>query len=224
MIETKAMEDPFQSYVQLAEHTFGLITGGPLPWADPPGVDIKGIYYPNGFEMKRKVIEYILVLLCWVNECTNESFNHESIREKVLETSRTILTFKVGAELGEFRLMLILQLCTLSSVVLLPSPKLLNLLYPIPGKGSSNHLLEVNVDEVDHPDALKCILHCFNFKDYGTNAGERILCETLPGRKVFDVFFPGQSLFLMNASGIPMRKKYLSTTWKTLDDESNTIY
>ena len=164
------------------------------------------------------------MLLCWVNECPNKSFNHESIHEKVLETSRAILTFKVGAELGEFHLMLILQLCALSSVVLLPSPKLLNLLYPIPSKGSSNHLLEVNVDKVDHPDALKRILHCFNLQDYGTNAGESILCETLPGRKVFDAFFPGQSVFLMNVSGIPMRKKYLLTTWKTLDDKSNTIY
>ena len=81
------MADPFQSYIKLAEDTFGWITGGPKPRADPPGVDIKAIYYPNDFEMKRKVIECVMELLWWVNECPNESFNHDSIREKVLETS-----------------------------------------------------------------------------------------------------------------------------------------
>jgi hypothetical protein len=55
--------------------------------------------------------------------------------------------------------------------------------------------------------------------DFGANAGESILCEKLPGRKVYDVFFPGQSLFLLNAEGKPMRKKYMSPTWKTLKDE-----
>jgi hypothetical protein len=81
--------------------------------------------------MKRRVIECILLLLHWVNVCPDESFNHVSIREKVLETSGAISAIKAGAELGEFRLMLILQICALSSVVLWPSTKLLNLLYPI---------------------------------------------------------------------------------------------
>ncbi len=224
MMGAKAMSQPFQTYIKFAEQTFGSITGGPKPRADPPGINIKAVYYPNNFEMKRKVIESLMLLLSWVNECPSESFNHDSICMKVLETSRAILGIKAGAELGEFRLMLILQMCALSSVVLIPSPKLLHLLYPIPGKGSANHLLDINVQEADHQDALKRVLHHFDLKEFGSNAGESILCETFPGRKVFDAFFPEQSLFLMNSKGIPMRKKYLSPTWKPLDDDSNTIF
>jgi hypothetical protein len=71
---------------------------------------------------------------------------------------------------------------------------------------------------------VKRVLHHFNLNDFGANAGESLLCESLPGRKVYDVFFPRQSLFLMNAEGKPMRKKYMSPTWKTLEDDSDTIY
>jgi hypothetical protein len=138
------MEQPFQTYINLAEETFGSITGGPKPRADPPGIDIKAIYYPNDFAMKHKVVVCLMMLLGWVNECPKKSFNHDSLRKKVLETSKAfnhhslskkvletskaILAFKAGAELGKFCLLLILQICALSSVVLTPSPKLLNLL------------------------------------------------------------------------------------------------
>jgi hypothetical protein len=108
--------------------------------------------------------------------------------------------------------------------VLTPSPKLLNLLYLIPGKGSANHLIDVNVDEANHGDALTRVLHRFDLKDFGANAGESILCETLPGQKVFDAFFPGQNLFLMNALGRPMRKEYSTQTWKTVNDDGNSFY
>jgi hypothetical protein len=116
--------EPFQSYVHLAEETFGTITGGPIPRADPPGIDVKSIYYPKQFEMQKNVIHHLLELLNWVNECPESSYNPVSVREKVMETSKAISSLKTGAKLGEFRLMLILQLCALSSVVLRPSPKL----------------------------------------------------------------------------------------------------
>jgi hypothetical protein len=116
--------EPFQSYVHLAEETFGTITGGPIPRADLPGIDVKSIYYPKQFEMQKIVIHHLLELLNWVNECPESSYNPVSVREKVMETSKAISSLKTGAKLGEFRLMLILQLCALSSVVLRPSPKL----------------------------------------------------------------------------------------------------
>jgi hypothetical protein len=60
--------------------------------------------------------------------------------------------------------MLIVQLCSLSSVVLRPSTKLLNLMCPIPGTGSVVHLSHVKVDEANHHEALKRVLHFFNLK------------------------------------------------------------
>ena len=110
-------------------------------------------------------------------------------------------------------------MCALSSVVLRPDPKLLNLLYPIPGKGSANHLIDVNVKEEDHQDAMRRVSHLFDLKTIGDNGGESILCETLPGRNVFDAFFPFQSLFLLNAEGQPMTKKWSTTKWITVGEE-----
>jgi hypothetical protein len=218
MVKGKKTNDPFKTYIQLAVEAFGSITGGPKPRADPPGIDVKAVYYPDNCSTKHKVIKTILGLLTWVNDTPPEKFNHVAIREMVLLTAKSISRIKAGAELGEFRLMLILQMCALSSVVLRPSPKLLNLLYPIPGKGSANHLLDVSVKEADHHDALRRVSHHFNLKQFGDNAGESILCETLPGRNVFDAFFPLQSLFLLNAHGKPMRKKYSTTKWDTVED------
>jgi hypothetical protein len=217
IVSGKMTADPFKTYIELAEDAFGSVTGGPKPRADPPGINVKKIYYPEDCHMKHTVIKCILSLLVLVNDCSDEEFSNVFLRGAVLETSAAISKIQTGAELGEFRLMLILQMCALSSVVLLPSPKLLNLLYPIPGKGAANHLNDVGVKEADHQDALNCVSHCFDLKHFGNNGGESILCETLPGRNVFDAFFPLQSLFLLNAHGRPMKKKYSSTKWTFLE-------
>jgi hypothetical protein len=214
-LQTQGLK-PFETYIRLAEETFGSITGGPKPRADPPGLDVRAVYSPNHFAMKQSVIECLLELLNWVNDCPEDHFSPESIRAKVLATSRSISCIKTGTELGEFRLMLILQLCALSSVVLQPSPKLLRLLYRIPGKGAANHLIDVNVETDNHQDAMKRLLHHFDLHEFGMNAGESILCETLPGRKVFDAFFQGQSLFLLDPHGQSKMKKYASLTWETV--------
>lgn len=194
-------------------------TFGPKLWADPPVIDVKAVYSPNHFAMKQSVVQCILVLPNWINDCPEDCFSPASVRARVVETSRSITSIKTGTELGEFRLMLILQLCALSLVVLLhSSPKLLKLLYQIPGKGSMNHLINVNADLTNHQDAMKWLLHTFDLYEFGTNAGDNILCEMLPGRNVFNVFFPGQSLFLLNPNGKSMMKKYASLTWQLVED------
>jgi hypothetical protein len=63
---------------------------------------------------------------------------------------------------------------------------------------------------------MKRLLHHFDLHEFGMNAGESILCETLPGRKVFDAFFQGQSLFLLDPHGQSKMKKYASLTWETV--------
>jgi hypothetical protein len=167
MVEGKTMHDIFKTHIELAEEAFGAITGGPKPRADPPGIDVQACFFPNDCSTKHKVIECLLSLLKCVNETPEENFNHVFLRSAVVAASKETSQIKVGAELGEFRLMLVLQMCALSSVVLHPSPKLLNLLCPIPGKGSANHLLDVNVKEIDHHDALRRALHHFNLQEFG---------------------------------------------------------
>jgi hypothetical protein len=39
-----------------AEEKFALITGGPKPRADQPGIDVKANYSPNQFSMKQSVV------------------------------------------------------------------------------------------------------------------------------------------------------------------------
>jgi hypothetical protein len=215
----------------LAEDTFGSISGGPKPRAEPPGfTDIKDVHFPNNWEFKSQVIQSIQALLKLVNETPAELLAHAFLRHNVCRVSDQISTIKAGSELREFRLMLILQMCALSSVGLCPDPKLLNLLHPIPDKGSFNHLLDVDVKEKDHDDAMRRASHRFGLEEFGDNGGESILCETFPGRKVIDAFFPFQSLFLLNAKGKSMQKKHGTTKWITVggerehhaDDDSNS--
>lgn len=169
---------------------------------------------PADPDVKNSVLGCIIALLHWVNDCPQESFNHDSVRRKVQDTALAISEVDRRAELGELRLMLIMQICALSCVVLHPSRKLLYLLYPIPGKGSANHLLNVGVASVHHQDALKRILHRFDLGKFGNNAGESLLCESLPGRNVFDAFLQGQDLFLMNEKGRPLMKRYGKSSWE----------
>ena len=215
--------DPFKTYIGLAEQSFGSVTGGPKPRCSPPGLGIKEYYYPNDCRLKHAIIKCILELLLLVNDRPREEFDQVFLRTAVLRTSTAISNILPGAELDEFRLMLVLQMCALSSTVLLPNPKLLNLLYAIPGKGSANHLLDVGVQEADHHDALARVSQRFDLKNFGDNGGESILCETLPGRNVLDAFFPRHSLFLLNACGRPMKKQYGTTRWTFLNGESDRL-
>jgi hypothetical protein len=52
--------------------------------------------------------------------------------------------------------------------------------------------MDGKVDPSQHQNALCRVLHHFDLKGFGMNAGESILCETLPGRNVFDAFSTGR--------------------------------
>ena len=116
MINQNRFDDPFATYVKLAEETFGSITGGPKPRADPPGINVKAVYFPNDYKFKSQVIQCILDLVNLVNETSEELLTHAYLRQNVLEASATMSRIKVGSELGEFCLMITLQMCALSSI------------------------------------------------------------------------------------------------------------
>ena len=84
--------------------------------------------------------------------------------------------------------MLFVQVCSVAKIVLRDGKKLLNLLYPIPGKGSANHLLTLGVSQEHHHSALCRIIYHFELQKFGNNAGETLACESLPERVVKDVF------------------------------------
>jgi hypothetical protein len=61
--------------------------------------------------------------------------------------------------------------------------------------------MDVKVDPSHQQDTLCRVLHYFDLKGFGMNAGESTLCETLPGR---------------NVVGNLMRKKFDSMTWSAM--------
>lgn len=77
--EKKGLEEPFQSYISLAEDTFGSLTGGPKPRADPPGIDIKAIY---NCEVLASVVKCISSLLGVLNRCPVKDFNHAFVHHR----------------------------------------------------------------------------------------------------------------------------------------------
>ena len=217
MFQERCITNPFETYIRLAMEKFGSITGGVYKRCEPPGIDVNEVYLKERGVLNG-VVQCIMNMLEWINACQEEVFDSAAVRMKVQETSCAISEVNRRTELGEFRLMTILQICALSSVRVRPSPKLLNLLYPIPGKGSARHLIEAGVSEAEHPAAMKRVVHHFDLSKFGSKAGESLLCESLPGCNVFDVFLRGQDLFLMDHGGVPHVKRYNNDSWEVLGD------
>jgi hypothetical protein len=121
MVKEKMTHDPFKTCIQLADEAFSSLTGGPKLQNVLPGIDveaIKALHCLNDCSVKHKVIKCILSLLEHVNKSKEEMFDHVGLRQVVLKTSGPMSRITAGTELNEFCLMVILQMCAFSSVVL----------------------------------------------------------------------------------------------------------
>ena len=143
----------------------------------------------NAVDVRKPVIHLLRLLLEWINQCPDTNFNQVSLKERVKKTAADIKLINKTTELAEFRIMMLVQLCALSKVVLQPSPKLLNLLYPVEGRGSMNHLLSLGVEPDYHQSTLQRILHHYGFEKFGLNAAvnsrKGCLGCIVPGTKSF---------------------------------------
>ena len=95
MVEEGLTKDLFQTYLQLADKAFGsLADGGPKPRAIPSVLDvaaIKALYVPNGdCSVKPNVTKCSLSLLRWVNECEEEEFSKNDLRQQLLMINKKI--------------------------------------------------------------------------------------------------------------------------------------
>jgi hypothetical protein len=124
-----------------------------------------------------------------------EQFNHRLMKERVLQTSMHIGLLG-RCNVAEFRILLFVQICALSGIVLGPSLNLLNFIYPVEGKESDNHLREPNTSKQDsNESAMLRTLQEFGIEPFGFNAVESALCETSPGcTEVIYCFIKGQDL------------------------------
>ena len=141
-------------------------------------------------------------------------FSPTSLRNKVIEVSKKLTRIDAKTELDEFRTMLIVHVCALSHTILKPSPKLLNLFYPIPKMGSYNNLLLCGVMEDEHDTTLTRLTEHFGLSDFGKNCGENLCCEgQTNSRVVVDVFIKYQTNYLLNSVGQSMANEYGSDCW-----------
>jgi hypothetical protein len=222
LLNMQTMELPNNSplawYFETSVSIFGSITGGPKPRAEPPGIKIDMVYLQDDGETLGNVLSNFEELLEWINNTSQSSLTTFAIQNAIKATADRMKSYG-RIDLGEFRLMIMIQLCALSNVILKPDPKLRNLMYPIPGKGSYQNLLEHEVDPLYHVDAMHRVLEKYSLQDYGFNAAETILCDTKASRsaRVFDLFPQGVSIYLLTVNGSTQRKKYGTVVWKTID-------
>lgn len=116
-------------------------------------------------------------------------------------------------EIGEFRIMIILQICCHAKVGITGHKDLLSLVYPVSKLGAAEQLNHVNAG--DRPYVLRLILKETGLEAYGTNGAEGSLCETSLNRvcKIYDVVYPHQMQFRIGADGRNWFKKYGSDVW-----------
>jgi len=118
-------------------------------------------------------------------------------------------------DFGEFRIMLLVQMCLLIKVGIKNGHvDLNNIVYPVADLGASKQLEHIDVEE--RPYVLSLIIREMGLEKFGTNAAEGCLCETSENRvgKIFDVVFPGMCLFcICFTTGCCLVKTYGSHEW-----------
>jgi hypothetical protein len=68
----------------------------------------------------------------------------------------------------------------------------------------------------ERPEMLNTVKREMDVDEYGTNASEGLLCETLEGRvgNIFDYVFHGQMLFIASKEGKNLLKQFGSSEWE----------
>ena len=156
MIDKNQLSSPFKTYIGLAMETFQSTKGGPRPRFQPSGINLSAVYL-DGNRSKtvlRSVVSCLVELLKWIDNCDINMFSPTSLQNRVIEVSKELTRIDAKTELDKFQIMLIVHVCALSHTILKPSPKLLNLFYPIPKMGSYNNLLSCGVVEDEHDATL----------------------------------------------------------------------
>ena len=118
-------------------------------------------------------------------------------------------------DFGEFRLMLVVQMCTLIKVGIKNGHlDLHNLVYPVAKLGAAKQLAHIDVEERPYVQSL--ITRETGLHQFGTNAAEGCLCETSDNRigTIHDIVFPEQCLFChCLTTGQCLVKLYGSHEW-----------
>ena len=223
MDELVAAEDPALVYYQKAMEEFGKLTGDPIVGRIvPPGLDFRKVFIEKGPDgedrmngVMTELVDGIEKLLVWINDNVGtDNFNHATIEARFRETVKDFQG--LGAEMAEFRLMMVVQVCVLSGIVVKGHKDLHNLVYPVATLGAARQLNHIHPSE--RPRVVERIKHEFGFDPFGNNAVEGSLCESSIERvtTIFDVVFMYQHLFTLSPEGDQQIKMWGSWEWEKL--------
>jgi hypothetical protein len=116
-------------------------------------------------------------------------------------------------DFAEFRMMVALQICCLTKVVVKGHANLNNLVYPVSNLGAAKQMS--HLDSSERSEMLRTIIREMEVTHYGTNAGEGSLCENAENRvgTIFDYAFYGSMMFCITEDGKNMLKFFGLDSW-----------
>jgi len=219
--ELASSTNPSRRYFDLSKQLFGGITGDVgSRRISPPGINFESVFIGDDGNMNNvmaTVVKDVLQLLEWINSNVGSKpkFTQHKIEEKFRSTIKNWAGYR--CEIGEFRLMLAVQLCVLCGIVIKPHPNLRNMVYPVATLGAAKQLQHLSGGR-SRESLLELILTEFKLDEWGLNCPESLLCETAENRVTLikDYFFKYQSLHTLAEDGFACRKEYGSTVWKKI--------
>jgi hypothetical protein len=201
-----------------------------LSGVDYPAAFLDANGKPNG--VMKVMVAGVMKVLRWIdaNKDNDDQFHHAGI-QKVVQEQISIWKDKVAKQkengpdktkylerlnqldFAEFRMMVVLQICCLTKVVVKGHANLNNLVYPISNLGAAKQMS--HLDSSERPEMLHTIICEMEVTHYGTNAGEGLLCENAKNHvgTIFDYVFYGLMMFRITKEGKNMLKFFGSDTW-----------
>lgn len=210
---------PHVDYYKKAMHHFRVPFGDiQVGRINPSGVDFSKVYMnedgtSNG--VMEDMASDVHALLDWINNTVGtDDFHHVSIEQRFRSTLAGWKDKCYDTDIGEFRLMIAVQILILAGVVVKGHNDLHNLVYPVSNLGAAKQLAHIKAHE--RPAVLHRIITEMDIEEYGTNAAEGSLCETSENRvcRIKDYVFKDQIMFTIGKNGEHLLKRYNSDTWE----------
>jgi hypothetical protein len=229
-------ESPSHAMYQIALEKFD-----DMPFGDnqsgrisPSGVDYPAVFLdangkPNS--VMKVMVAGVMKALRWIdaNRDNDDQFHHAGMQKVVQEQigdwkdkaakqkenrldKTKYLEGLNRLDFAKFWMMVVLQICCLTKVVVKGHANLNNLVYPVLNLEAAKQMSHLDCSE--RPELLCTIIREMEVTHYGTNAGEGLLCENAENcvGTIFDYVFYGSMMFQITEEGKNMLKFFGSDT------------
>ena len=214
-------ENPMIDYFKLAVDEFGNGFGDPQtgrisPWA----ANFEKLFMKDDGEAIKALVDGIASLLYWIKDTVGnpDEFNHAMIQERFIACIGDWHNAGYKFEMGEFRLMITVQVLCHAGIIVPGHKNLHNLVYPVAKLGAAAQLDHILPEE--RPYILNAIMRENGLEEYGTNSAEGSLCETSEDRVgyIFDYVYRYHHQFCIGKEGGNYVKFYGSDKWERFYD------